>query len=266
MNELQQVLIIFAVIVIIGLYFFSRKKPADVEVMKKIKPDDGNINNPKSAKPQPDLVLEESKVPENQGVLPFAEFQTPVAETENKMRADKVLIIDDLMHESDFDDLPPLAAEALQSQEEQKAKEIEPETFAILVQTTNTKKIKMADLDALFTSLDLVYNQEQRIYVKKYLGKTGIYVANILNPGTFPTELDAEIASPGVALVTQLPSKIISSTKAMEDLLWTARRISQQMQGRLYDQNRKILSESDLQAMQEKAKQFENSNLEKILR
>lgn len=79
--------------------------------------------------------------------------------------------------------------------------------------------------------------------------------ANILRPGTFdPDKLD-ELHSPGVALFFQLPGPY-DGLVAFEQMLETARRIAEQLDVKLLDERRCILTNQAIEHIREELREY----------
>ena len=96
------------------------------------------------------------------------------------------------------------------------------------------------------------------IYV--FYDKTGIdshyifRVANVSDTGYFPDPDDQpeEFSTTGVALILELPN-VVTPYRAMNEFITAARRISQNLDGHLYDASRRLIKESHLREMREYA-------------
>ncbi len=133
------------------------------------------------------------------------------------------------------------------------------EVYAILVMST-VQEFSMSQLNHALLGVGLVFS-EQGIYVKQdNMGNEIIKVANLLEPGFFPKEDHENYATPGVAMILELPSTV-RAPAAMHDLIMMARKVSQRLEGRLYNMERQIMKESDLQAMRDTAVAYESEPL-----
>ena len=266
MNELQQVLLVFAIIVVVGLYFFSRQrnqesgKPEatdkDSATSRQVKPNasekeaDPTAKNDMPEPLQPSISSTTSShaapavaqtpiedyVPENQAKLPFGEeFELTPPNLEAPQH--KVLELDDM----------ELA------QEEEPDTTQQPQVFAILVLFTDAE-MPLSKVSQALKLAGLTFS-EKGTFVKKVNNKVVVQVANVMEPGMFPAEPIEGLTTPGVALILELPCHI-ASEKAINDLITFARRISQRLEGRMYDMQRHLLRESDLKAMREAALDF----------
>lgn len=135
----------------------------------------------------------------------------------------------------------------------------ESQAFVIMVMSAG-QEFPMKDLNQALLGVGLTLS-ENSIYVKRdNMGNSIIKVANLLEPGIFPTEGLEDYATPGVALILELPASV-RAPAAMHDLIMMARKISQRLQGRLYNMERHLLKESDLQSMRDAAVEYESEPL-----
>ena len=131
-----------------------------------------------------------------------------------------------------------------------------PEVYAIMVMSTG-QEFSMSLVNQALLGVGLTYS-DQGIFVKNdNMGNAFIKVANMLEPGTFPLEDLEGYVTPGVALILELPTTV-RAPAAMHDLIMMARKISQKLNARLYDMNRHLIKESDLQSMRDAALDYES--------
>ena len=134
-----------------------------------------------------------------------------------------------------------------------------PEVFVLLVMSTG-HEFAMTDLNQALYGVGLTLS-DQSIFVKKdNMGNEFIKVANMLEPGTFPVENLEQFNTPGIAMILELPTTV-RAPAAMHDLIMMARKVSQRMQGRLYNMDRHLIKESDLQSMRDAALDYESEPL-----
>lgn len=132
----------------------------------------------------------------------------------------------------------------------------EPEVYVLLVMTT-AQEFAMTEVNQALLGVGLSYS-DQGIFVKKdNMGNEFIKVANMLEPGTFPVEDLQNYATPGVAMILELPTSV-RAPAAMHDLIMMARKVSQRLRGRLYNVERHLIKESDLQSMRDAALDYES--------
>jgi len=132
----------------------------------------------------------------------------------------------------------------------------QPEVFVIMVLSTGNE-FPMKDVNQALLGVGLTYS-DQAIFVKNdNMGTPFIKVANMLEPGTFPLENLDEYATPGIAMILELPTTV-RAPAAMHDLIIMARKINQRLKGRLYNMERQLIKESDLQSMRDAALDYES--------
>ncbi len=288
MNELQQVLLVIAVVVIGALYFISKRKnladqtQAQTRQKQQLHQAENQVSDasarasaqaalndlaephiPVSQATENRLLNEEEVivVPENQERLPFEE-----PELEDKP---KHIVIEDpdmvSVREAGVPaeeapvtfGRPENANPVIMETTNRVVEKTEPESFVIVVMSTGSEFSMKAVQHALL-GVGLEYSAEQ-LYIKKdSMGNTIITVANLLEPGTFPAENLEQFTTPGVVLILQLPTTV-RAPAAMHDLIMMSRKISQRLNGRLYNAERQLLKESDLQAMRDAAIAYESA-------
>lgn len=135
----------------------------------------------------------------------------------------------------------------------------EPEVFVLLVMST-ANEFPMAQVNQALFGVGLSLS-EQAIFVKNdNMGNPFIKVANMLEPGSFPSENLDDYATPGVAMILELPTTV-RAPAAMHELIMMARKVSQRLNGRLYNMERQLIKESDLQSMRDAALDYESEPL-----
>lgn len=315
MNELQQVLIIFAIIVIVGLYFLQKKKNASSKATSSqtsktntneknspvVKDQAGKALNelgeahiPVSTQTQHRLHVDEDDVPENQLGLSFGEdFESPKKENikeetlenkdeliestseqkpddiENAKKPKHIVIKDENMvsidgFQPDNADTPnfgvptePSTTSTEIAQQKTNVEKTEPQVFALIVM--GTEDFLWPKVNQTLQGVGLVINESQIFVKNDSMGNEIIRVANLLEPGTFPIEEPAnnEHKTPGVVLILELPTTV-KAPAVMHDMIMMARKISQRLNGRLYNAERHLIKESDLQQMRDTAVAYES--------
>ncbi len=134
-----------------------------------------------------------------------------------------------------------------------------PEVFVILVMSS-TGEFEMPLLNQALLGVGLKMTDQQIFSLKDNMGNDFIRVANMLEPGTFPTEELDKYSTPGVAMILELPTSV-RAPKAMHELIMMARKVSQRLNGRLYNMERQLVKESDLQSMRDAALDYESEPL-----
>lgn len=86
-------------------------------------------------------------------------------------------------------------------------------------------------------------------------GETLFSVANVLEPGSFDRERMDELETPGLALFMPLPAPI-DGEKALLTFVQQARRLREQLDGRLTDGRRRELSRETIDELKQTARRF----------
>ncbi|KUJ72064.1 cell division protein ZipA C-terminal FtsZ-binding domain-containing protein [Thiomicrospira sp. WB1] len=293
MNELQWILLGFATLVIIGLLLLNQFKKkskvgqpgssvdeADKKTASSALNELGEAHIPVSQRTQARLAHEEDDpdalhpedIPDSQlaldGLGPVPSPKT--SENNEPPRKPKHLVIQDEELRSVHDEPRPksvddepdfgIPKEAAPAPESKSTTEpdVSPQVFALIVMGTDD--FPWPRVNQTLQGVGLVPN-EKGIFVKKdTLGNEIIRVASLLEPGTFPIDEPTNDAhkTAGIVLILELPSTV-KAPAVMHDMIMMARKISQRLNGRLYDQSRHLIKESDLQAMRDAAVAYESS-------
>ncbi len=224
-----------------------------------------------------DLAINTENTPQENRELSH-EPQTPDDITDNQDLASQnasggkhhVLIVDDLgmtgegyqyvapEHEKPSFGMPEEAT-SIPATEPRNAEKKEPQVFVVLVMSTG-QEFSMMDVNQALLGVGLSFT-ESEIFVKSdNMGNQFIKVANLMEPGTFPVENMQNYTTCGVVMILELPTTV-KAPAAMHDLIMMARKVSQRLQGRLYNMERQLLKESDLQTMREEAVKYESEPL-----
>jgi cell division protein ZipA len=318
MNELQQVLLVFAVVVIAVLYFLSKRRqtkhhsPENTGTARHTSASKteasnalnelGNSHPALSSQTETRLQLQgenEDNVPENQASLPFEEEFAPSQHTAavtsddqtmeegekhlgdidldrphhptRKQPRHHVLHVDELYTLDELGqpgESQPRVNFGIPKEQEgvspgiSKGEKTEPQIFALLVLSTggSGQEFPMDAVNQALLGVGLSFTSNQIYATRDSKGKEIIRAANILEPGTFPAENLHSCTTPGIALILQLPTSV-RAPAAMHDLIMMARKVSQRLNGRLYNMERHLIKESDLQAMREAAVEYESEPL-----
>jgi len=289
MNELQQVLLIFAILVIAGLYLLNKAK---------------SKKNPSRPSGKTDNVAVETK--QSQGLNDMGEPHLPLSEkTRHRLNVDEIAEDESvpdaqlgLFFGQEFDIKKTADRQSdhpLSSVEQERRKpeeiliksddEIEPELPKAFDRETITERspktqekvtspaeekifalIIMGSDDFLWPKVNQTLQgvgllpAKSGIFIKNdTMENELIRVANILEPGTFPLEepINSEYKIAGLVLIVTLPTSVPASS-VMNEMILMARKISQRLNGRLYDVERHLIKESDLQAMCDAAAEYDN--------
>lgn len=295
MNELQLVLLAFALIVVAVMFFLHQRNEAK---RRNAKPEPKattaqtnysvktgqKTDSPTAYKAHKvidtaqDELTEQDTVPENQGTLSFGEdFDLLPTQPSPNVSATQpasnesrhfVLEVEDLKTIEEAgptgsagDNLPSFgrpANEPVKEPENKLAEVTEPQVFVIMVMGTHD--FRMDALNKSLLGVGLSYSTEQQIYLKKNtFGRAYLHVANVMEPGSFPSmeeERFMKFTTQGIVLILELPTNI-KAPAAMNDMIMIARKVSQRLEGRLYNAQRQLLRESDIQAMRDAAVAYE---------
>lgn len=300
MNELQQVLLIFAMIVIVGLYLLNKAKSQKNNPSASSQPkstdatdadaahnlnDLGEAHLPLSEKTQHRLHLDneaeqaEDTVPDAQLGLSFGqEFdlkKPEESEPEAEKTADQARMTEDRRKPSEIEiesvemdeESTDLAASPVEETPESTEKTVtkteqndqpEEKIFALIIMGSDD--FVWPKVNQTLQGVGLLPS-DSGIFVKNdTMGNELIRVANLLEPGTFPLEepVNSDHKIAGLVLIITLPSSV-PATQVMREMILMARKISQRLNGRLYDVERHLVKESDLQAMRDAAAQYETA-------
>lgn len=311
MNEMQWILLAFALVVVIAIYIVSQKRSSrpprfqsndDLKPVKSVKPKHSSPSDVESLvsdneeerlqvtqhKPIDSDIELPADVPltrdhslssqTDQPTVGFDDRQTqleldadinepmtiqskdPVAQSPTH----KVIEIDDMFPVENglYSDQPQDGRQRHQSSPDQLEVPLdnsEPETFAILVLSTGDA-FSIKAIDQVLKTNGLSFKADTGIFVKKVNDSTVLRVANIFEPGVFPAEWEDGATTAGIAIILQLPSHI-KAPRAMDELILTARRVSQSLRGRMYDMERRMIRETDLQLMRERALDYESKRI-----
>lgn len=313
MNELQQVLLIFAIIVVAALYLLQRRKnkqtveknPSNEQEAEKQKAnhtlnDLGEAHIPVSSETEHRLGLDDQEqekedsnvavekpakaeehhpnIPDSQLGFSFAEEETTDLSEDSPKKSKHIVIEDtDMMPVSSYEstgkvptepedipsfgipqDQPPASANL--NQTDKQADKTEPELFVIIVM--GTEEYPWPKVNQTLQGVGLKPS-DQSIFVKHdSMGNEIIKAANLLEPGTFPIDepTNSEFKTPGVVLILELPTTV-KAPAVMHDMIMMARKISQRLNGRMYNAERQLIKESDLQQMRDAAVAYESKAL-----
>lgn len=148
------------------------------------------------------------------------------------------------------EDVIPLTPED-RSYSEQITQPVQSQLFALLILSASAKFTRK-QLHVAMEGSRLNFHNDGTYIKQDTSGNIIFRVANVVEPGFFPAVEDDSFASPGVALVLELPSSI-TPYRAMDEFITVARKVSQNLGAKLYDAQRHLIKESDLKAMREYA-------------
>lgn len=104
-------------------------------------------------------------------------------------------------------------------------------------------------------------NKQLYTYATKPIQTDGyVTIANLLEPGTFPTDAIQNMTSPGVVLILELPT-FVTAQAAMHDMIMLARKLVQHFQGQILDEDFQVVKESYLQSMREQSLEYDSQKI-----
>ncbi len=114
-------------------------------------------------------------------------------------------------------------------------------------------------LSDLFEQLDLHYG-DMRIFhrIDAASGESVFSIASIIEPGYFDLETLHELRTPGLVLFMRLPGPV-AGAEAFEDMYATVQSLAAAMEGRVGDQQRRLLNDASLAHMRAQAQAFRSN-------
>ena len=293
MNELQMVLIVLAILVIISLYFFQNNKEKKT-IEEKTNSDKAHSDAEDSLNNLGDSHIpvllpqhstsddtDDPKIPASQLDFSFDDdnlnYPQPSVDIENNLmespRKPKHIVLDaeELLQDPNFEHVIKDEKKSKTSipdfgiPKEQKINSptinIETkDTEVFIIMIMGTEDFKMTDLNQTLHGVGLTLSNKDIFVKKDSYGKDIIKVANLLEPGTFSKAQleDENLTSSGVVLILELPCTV-KAPAAMADMIEMSRKISQRLNGRLYDMKRQLIKESYFQKMRDQAVAYEST-------
>jgi cell division protein ZipA len=283
MTELQIILIVCAVVFVGSLYWWGKKsknQPIHRAYLKETLPaetpeDEGYEVTPIKRDKPPALqtssalaqatregmvtrnpivnTIDTSSITPQQTPL-FAEADTeltPVASSSVTSSDFEEVALSARMSESAAYETPVTTQASVTSSQSAVTEAPQNQLFALLVLSASAKFTRK-QLHVAMEASRLVFHQDGTYVKQDANGNIVFRIANVVEPGYFPSMDDADFESPGVALVLELPNAI-TPYRAMDEFITVARKVSQNLGAKLYDAQRHLIKESDLKAMREYA-------------
>ena len=144
-----------------------------------------------------------------------------------------------------------IPSEPLAATEHNPSQASQSQIFALLV-LSPSRELSRKHIHASMEASRLSFHNDGTYVHRDATGNIVFRVANVVEPGFFPSLDDEDFATPGIALVLELPASI-TPYRAMDEFITVARKVSQNLGGKLYDAQRHLIKESDLKAMREYA-------------
>lgn len=120
--------------------------------------------------------------------------------------------------------------------------------ISLLLAERSGAQIEGERLHAALGEVKLAYGERQ-IYHRLYNGQTVFSVANLVKPGVLDPEQAAGFQTPGLMLFMVLPGPQ-QPAAAIHDMLITAGRLAQRLNGQVYDAQREMLTPDKGRALQ----------------
>lgn len=104
----------------------------------------------------------------------------------------------------------------------------------------------MHDIKRVTAEVDMQYGDMQIYHRENERGQVLFSMATLVEPGTFPTDEDAEFKTPGVLLFTQLPG-VQDGLSIYSDMLFTAERLAAVLKADLKDETHSVLTRQTIE-------------------
>ena len=137
----------------------------------------------------------------------------------------------------------------------------EPKAFVLVIKSAQNV-YSMERVHQIMQALGAKLN-DKNLYTyatKPVQGDGYVTVANLIEPGTFPTENIGNINTPGVVLILELPS-FVTAASAMHDMIMLARKLVGHFQGHILNDKFEKIKESDLQSMREQSLEYDSKRI-----
>lgn len=134
----------------------------------------------------------------------------------------------------------------------------EAKTF-VLILKVNQNLIPMQSMHITMRGLGAKLTSKN---IYKY-GKSGegyVTIANLMEPGTFPTENMDNLSTAGVVLILELPT-YVAGNAAMYDMIILARKLTQRLDATIFDEKFQPVKESYLQSMRDQSLEYDSKRL-----
>lgn len=179
------------------------------------------------------------------------------AAADNERLTDSAEIEPDLFEQSQADVEPSATTEQADEAEDVQDWDM---VIAFTIMAPESKAFTGRAVKSALDNLDLHFGDMQ-IYHRQTAGshkQTLFSVANILDPGTLLPDKFVSMTTPGLLIFARLPGPI-NGMALFDDLLDTARGLSEQLEGVLCDETRQPISDSALEAMRARILDYQMS-------
>lgn len=257
MTELQIILLICAVVFVSALYWWGKKNSQQQiqrhfteESLPSERPAQDDFDVIPVVKEIPAFLKMSPKTEEESKVNPASDaIVKPVSDDQQALTARVEQVeMPFTAHATEDDNVVPYASSV---QETTQSSLSQTQLFALLV-LSPSRELSRKQVHAAMEASRLSFYQDGTYVHRDTAGNIVFRVANVVEPGFFPSLDDDAFATPGVALVLELPASV-TPYRAMDEFITVARKVSQNVGGKLYDAQRHLIKESDLKAMREYA-------------
>jgi cell division protein ZipA len=208
------------------------------------------------------LYTDESSVAERRDVKSEAE-----PESDLEVAADTVNAAVDDVQVSGLDVAEPVAGTAPEIKVEAAAstpEEVEQEAEAELAETVLILNIMARDgstlsgdsINSVALASKMIFGEMNIYHLMDDQNQPVFSMINMVKPGSFDPATIHELATPGVSLFMQLPGPA-NASKAFDDMLQTAYRMSETLEARLCDRRRQPLTETVVETYRNTAASFD---------
>ena len=101
------------------------------------------------------------------------------------------------------------------------------------------------------SAVDMRFGEMNIYHRENENGQVLFSLASVVEPGSFPEDMQAEFSTPGVVLFTQLPG-VQDGLSIYSDMLFTAERLAALLDGELLDETRSALTRQSIAHTREK--------------
>lgn len=137
----------------------------------------------------------------------------------------------------------------------------DPKAFVLVVRS-NQANVPMERVNQIMRGLGAKLNEKNLYtYATKPIKCDGyVLIANLLEPGTFPTEQIESMSTPGVVLILELPT-FVAASAAMHDMIMLARKLVLHFDATILDEKMQPVKESYLQSLREQSMEYDSKRI-----
>lgn len=241
MDSLRWILLGVGILIVIGVYLWSRRPPQSQRVEPRL--DSETPPEPGDFDVGGETALESET---------FSQVEPAAAEPEPREWPDAV--------DRELEELSAAIQEERQggAQAKPEPPEAAEKIIVFYLIAPRGEPFIGSDMDRAFTELGLEYG-DMHIYHRMAPGsfpRPVFSIANLTEPGTFDPAALEGFTTPGLSLFLQLPAPI-DSLKAFDDLDETAHRLAARLNGELRDETRSPLSRQRIDNLRQEVAEFE---------